>query len=105
MDPVTISAELQEPSILQVVLMGIITVFVVLVGLIIIVKIMSAIIAQFTKTKSPVANNAPAAPVAPPVMAAPAANNSQVVAAIATVLAEEMGTSVSHIRIHSIKKI
>ena len=34
-----------------------------------------------------------------------AQNNQQIVAAIAVAIAEEMGTDVSHIRIHSIKRV
>lgn len=52
------------------------------------------------------AEAAPAAvPAATPAPAAPAANNQQIVAAIAVAIAEEMGTDVSHIRIHSIRRI
>ena len=58
-------------STLQVVLMGLVTVFVV-------------------------------APAAAP---APAADKQKTVAAIAVAIAEHMGTDVSHIRIHSIRRI
>ena len=61
-------------STVQVVLMGLITVFVVLICLIVIIKILGLIM-------------------------------EKVVAAIAVAIAEEMGTDVSHIRIHSIKRV
>ena len=61
-------------STVQVVLMGLITVFVVLICLIVIIKILGLIM-------------------------------EKIVAAIAVAIAEEMGTDVSHIRIHSIKRV
>ena len=65
-----------EPSILQVVLMGLITVFIGLVCLIIIVRIMGAIMAAVTGKKTPAAAPvpAPAAPAAAPAPAAPRAS-------------------------------
>ena len=97
-----------EISIAQVVLMGLITVFVGLICLIIIIKLMGTIIALLKQqSASPEkAEAAPAAvPAATPAPSAPAANNQQIVAAIAVAIAEEMGTDVSHIRIHSIRRI
>ncbi len=79
-----LEAAAAEPSFLQVVAMGLITVFVVLICLIIIIKVMGAIMAGAGK----------AAPA--PAPAAPAA---------AAALAEDMGGSVDHIRIHSIRKL
>ena len=78
-------------STVQVVLMGLITVFVVLICLIVIIKILGLIMEKVAK-KQPA-----------PAVAAP--NNQQIVAAIAVAIAEEMGTDVSHIRIHSIKRV
>lgn len=96
-----------EIGIAQVVLMGLITVFVVLVCLIVIIKLMGAIMSKAAPAKQ--VETAPAA--APVPAAAPAAapaqtgNKQQIVAAIAVAIAEEMGTDVSHIRIHSIKRV
>ena len=91
-----------EPGFLQVVAMGIITVFVVLICLIIIIKIMGAIMGSV----KPAAPAAPAAaPAAPPAAAAPQPNKQQLVAAISAAIAEDMGSSVDHIRIHSIRKL
>ncbi len=87
---------MNEPSFVQVIAMGLCTVFVVLICLIIIIKIMGAIMTKFT------GNAAPA-----PVAQAPAAGGSkqQVVAAIAAAIAEDMGADVNHIKIHSIRKL
>ena len=93
-----------EISIAQVVLMGLVTVFVVLICLIIIIKLMGAIMGKAAPAEQ--AEAAVPAPAAAPA-AAPAVsgNKQQVVAAIAVAIAEEMGTDVSHIRIHSIKRV
>lgn len=92
-----------EPSFLQVVAMGLVTVFVVLVCLIIIIKIMGALIGNRTNS----APSAPAAAPAPvPAAPAPAApNKQQLVAAISAAIAEEMGSGVEHIKIHSIRRL
>ena len=47
----------------------------------------------------------PAPAAAPAAAPAVSGNKQQVVAAIAVAIAEEMGTDVSHIRIHSIKRV
>ena len=57
------------------------------------------------KQPAPAAAPAAAAPAAAPAPAVSAQNNQQIVAAIAVAIAEEMGTDVSHIRIHSIKRV
>ena len=87
-----------EPSMLQVVLMGIITVFVVLICLIILIKILGAIMVRVTGKSAPAPAPAPV-PAAKPVAVQP--NNQQIVAAIA----EEMGTDVNHLKIHSIRRL
>ena len=93
-----------EIGIAQVVLMGLVTVFVVLICLIIIIKLMGAIMGKAAPAEQ--AEAAVPAPAAAPA-AAPAVsgNKQQVVAAIAVEIAEEMGTDVSHIRIPSIKRV
>ncbi len=94
-----LNAAAAAPGYLQVVAMGLITVFVVLICLIILIKIVGAIMGSTSA--------APAAPAPQP--AAPAApaqgNKQQLVAAISAAIAEEMGSSVEHIRIHSIRKL
>lgn len=94
------------PGYFQVVAMGLITVFVVLICLIILIKIMGAILGGG-------ASGAPAAAPAPqpqrpapaPVPAPAASNKQQLVAAISAAIAEDMGSDVNHIRIHSIKRL
>ena len=97
---------MNEPSFVQVIAMGLCTVFVVLICLIIIIKIMGAIMTKFTGNAAPAPAPAPAA-APPPVAQAPAAGGSkqQVVAAIAAAIAEDMGADVNHIKIHSIRKL
>lgn len=92
-----------EPSFLQVVAMGLITVFVVLICLIIIIKIMGALMGG--RTASAPAAPAPAAPA--PAAAAPqaAANKQQLVAAVSAAIAEDMGSGVEHIKILSIRRL
>ncbi len=95
-----------EPSILQVVLMGLITVFIGLICLIIIIKIMGAIVSSITGNKAPAAAPvpAPAAPAPAPAQA-PRTGNQQLVAAISAAIAEEMGEDVDHIKILSIRRL
>ena len=95
-----LEAAAAEPSFLQVVAMGLITVFVVLICLIIIIKVMGAIMAGAGKAAAAPAAAAPAAAAA-----APQPNKQQLVAAISAAIAEDMGGSVDHIRIHSIRKL
>lgn len=96
---------MNEPSTLLVVAMGMITVFVVLICLILIIKLLGAIMVKVN------AKNAPAEAIAvigaaPVASAAPAQGDKQkLVAAIAAAIAEEMGTDVNHIKIHSIRKL
>ena len=98
---------MNEPSFIQVVLMGLITVFVVLICLIIIIKIMGAIVTKATGKNAPQAVPAPAAAPVPAVPAAQSAlpNKQQLVAVIAAAVAEEMGADVNHLKIHSIRKL
>lgn len=85
--------------------MGIGTVFIGLVCLIALCTIMSAVYRKFGhgNAASP-AVSAPAAP-APAADASDIPNRQQFVAAVSAVIAEEMGTDVSKLRILSIKKI
>lgn len=87
----------------MVVLMGMVTVFFVLVCLILIITIMGKIMAAAT-AKQKAAAPAPA-PAAAPVAAAPVGNKQQLVAVMAAAIAEDMGTDVGRIKIHSIRKL
>lgn len=102
-----------EPSILQVVLMGLITVFVVLICLIVLIKILGAIMVKVkgNEAPAPVKAQAPAVSAtavpanAVPATAAPGENRGELVAAISAAIAEEMGTDPAHLRIHSIRRV
>ncbi len=86
-----------EPSSLFVCLMGMGTVFFGLICLIVLTTIMGKLVGG---------RAAPAAPV--PSAAAPAApegNRQEIAAAVAAAVAEELGTSVTGIRIVSMKKL
>lgn len=87
----------------MVVLMGMVTVFFVLVCLILIITIMGKIMAAAT-AKQKAAAPAPA-PVAAAPVAAPVGNKQQLVAVMAAAIAEDMGTDVGRIKIHSIRKL
>ena len=80
--------------------MGIITVFFGLVVLIVLCSLMGAICKRFGKEETVSAPSA--APTAP---AAPIVKRQELVAAVSAVIAEEMGTDVSAIRVVSLKKI
>ena len=105
-----LSTATTELSPLFVVCMGMGTVFVGLICIIILVKIMSFVIGKIAKDE-PAKKAVPAAPAAP--AAAPAAapvsaeipNRGEFVAAVSAAIAEELGTDVSKIQIHSIKRI
>ncbi len=83
-----------------VVAMGLGVVFVGLICIVILCKIMSF----FCKEKAS-ATQTPAPVAAPPVQAAPIANKQELIAGICAVIAEELGTDVSSIRVLSFKKI
>ncbi len=92
-----------------VIVMGVSIVFIGLVCIVLLCKIMSAVVTISEKT-NPVTS--PAKDVKPSASPAPAASVSpdpgprgEVVAAIAAVLAEELGEDVSAIRILSLKKV
>ena len=81
--------------------MGVGTVFLGLLCIVLLCLVMSAICrAAERKTDKPVA---PAAPVT--TSAQPIENRQEIIAAVSAALAEEMGTEISAIRIHSFKKI
>ena len=90
-----------EPSIGLVVLMGVGIVFIGLVCLIMVCKITSFFCSLGNKT----AVEAPKAVAPAPAQAEPIADRKQFIAAVSAVIAEELGTDVSAIRILSVKKI
>ena len=88
-------------SSLFVCLMGMGTVFFGLICLIGLTTLMGRIVGRCQKATAPVA--APA--VAPAVPAAAEPNRQELVAAISAAIAEELGTDITGIRIHSMKKL
>ena len=100
----TVQAVAQEIPTWFVCAMGMGIVFIGLICLIVLIKILG-VVSQLAAGKE----TAPAAPAAVPVAAAPAAeeipNRGELVAAVSAALAEELGTDVSAIRIHSIKRV
>lgn len=79
--------------------MGIGVVFVGLICIVVLCMIMSF----FCKEKNPQTESQPAA--AAPVQAAPIANKQELIAGICAVIAEELGTDVTNIRVLSFKKM
>ena len=103
-------------KILSTVLLGLGTVFVGLICIILLVMLLKFASGNNASAPAAAPVAAPTAPVAAPTapVAAPAApaaasaeipNRQEFVAAVSAVLAEELGTDISAIRIHSIKKI
>ena len=90
-------------------LVGIGTVFVGLICIVFLCTLMSALCRKFSGSKK--TESAPAAPAAPAPSApsAPASaqipNRQEFIAAVSAVLAEEMGTDVSALRILSVKRV
>lgn len=94
-----------EYSNLFVCLMGMGTVFFGLICIIILVSIMSAIVRKTDKVMK-VGEKAAPAPAAPIAASSAAAQvTPEMVAAISAVIAEDMGTDVSAIKIRSIKRV
>lgn len=97
--------QVEEPSTIQTVIMGIGTVFLGLLCIVILCKIIGAFCNAGKKssdeTVSQVANLAPATAPAQAVIE----NRGEIIAAISAVAAEELGTDVSAIRILSFKKL
>ena len=89
------------PSNTLVVCLGVGTVFVGLICLVVICSLMSAIINAFVKDEAPVRSAVPQQQTSGSAIA----NKSEIIAAVSAVIAEELGTDVSNLRIHSFKKI
>lgn len=98
----TTTAGQTEPAIITVVLMGIGIVFIGLISLIAVCKITSFFcgLGSKTATDSTVKTASPT-----PVNDAVITDRKQFIAAVSSVIAEELGTDVSAIRILSVKKI
>ncbi len=88
-----------------VIAMGIGMVFIGLICLIVICYLLGAILKAFKGNSAEEAAPAPKASAPAAVSETPIENRQELIAAISCVIAEELGTSVSAIRIKSIKKI
>lgn len=88
-------------------IMGIGTVFVGLICLIVISNIMSAVCKMFAKPEKEAAKPAPAKASAqtPANAGAPIQNKQEIVAGVCAVIAEELGTDVSNIKVTSFKRV
>ena len=85
-------------SIIFVCLMGMGTVFFGLICLIVLTTLLGRVCGQKQQA-------APAAAAVPAPAAAPAANQPEMIAAVAAAIAEELGTDITGIRILSVKKL
>ena len=97
-----------EYSVWFVSLLGVGTVFLGLVCIVILCSLVSFLCRKAlgdAKNDTPAAASAPAAAPKAAASAAPIANRSKIVAAVSAVIAEELGTDVSAIRVKSFKKI
>ena len=90
---------------LFVLVLGVGTVFVGLICIIVLCKLMSTICAKFNKKPVQPTVAVPAAAPVAPVAATNIPNRREFIAAVSAVIAEEMGTDVSKIRILSVQKI
>ncbi|MBQ7800557.1 MAG: OadG family protein [Oscillospiraceae bacterium] len=97
-----------EYSVWFVCALGVGTVFLGLVCIVILCSLVSFLCKKAlgdSKNDAPASAPAAAAPAVAPAPAAPIANRSKIVAAVSAVIAEELGTDVSAIRVVSFKKI
>lgn len=94
-----------EYSNLFVCLMGILTVFIGLVCIIVLVSVMSAIVNKTDKVMSKAVKETPGTAVATLGSSKTQEVTPELIAAISAVIAEEMGTDVSAIRITSLKRV
>ena len=85
--------------------LGLGTVFVGLICIIILCKLMSAICSKIGKNPTQPAVVVPSAAPAAPAESVLSPNRQEFIAAVSAVIAEEMGTDVSKIRILSVQKI
>lgn len=89
---------------LFVVVMGVGTVFIGLICIILLCKIIG-LLGKISDKKADAANAVVTAPVANTNTALPIQNKQEIIAAVSAVIAEELGTDISAIRILSFKKI
>jgi len=105
-----VTAAAEAPNMLFVAAMGVCTVMIGLICIIVLCSLMSALFRRFGDGEENKAKAAaPAAPAAAPAAAAPVSvaipNRGELLAAITAAVAEELGTDVQRIRVHSLKRI
>lgn len=91
---------MNEPATFQVVLMGMITVFLCLVILIFMITSMSKVISAFSKEEKKVSPQEKGGQETPD-----KTENQRIIAAISVAIAESLNKDISQIRIHSIRKL
>ncbi|WP_333651575.1 OadG family protein [Lacrimispora sp.] len=91
---------MNEPAILQVILMGMITVFVCLIILIFMITAMGKVLGGFQKEEKKVSPQEQSSQETPD-----KTENQRIIAAISVAIAESLNKDVSQIRIHSIRKL
>lgn len=104
------AAAVEAPNMIFVAVMGICTVLLGLTCIIFLCMAMSKICARFSGAPETAPAPAPAVQAAPQPAAAPAPaavipNRGELVAAVSAALAEELGTDISRIRIHSLRPV
>ena len=85
--------------------MGVATVFIGLICIILLCVIIGKICGATVKEENIEAASAPAAAPAPATQSAQIPNKKKIIAAVSAVIAEELGTEVSAIRVKSFKKL
>ena len=105
METSAIAASANEPGVLFVILMGLGVVFFGLICIVIICSVMGKIVRAFEKTPAADAVAQPVKAAAPQAETLSPEKRREMIAAVSAVLAEELGTDVSAIRITSFKRI
>lgn len=94
-----------EPGILFVAILGISIVMIGLTCIILLCMLLGKVCQLVEGTAAGKQSPAPNAPAAVQAAPAPIPNKSELIAAITAVLAEELGTDVSAIRVHSLRRV
>lgn len=92
-----------EPGLLFVALMGMITVMIGLICIILLTSLMGWVVQKFGKSEEPAAPS-----VSQPAKKSASSeipNRSEMIAAVTAVIAEELGTDISALRVHSFRRL
>ncbi len=98
-------AERTEPSILFVAILGISIVMLGLICIILLCVLLGKVCQLLEQKVDGKQSTAPAAPASEQTVYAPIPNKGELVAAITAAVAEELGTDVSAIRVHSLRRV